>query len=348
MKRVALFDVSALVYAGNAGDNPVMESKIANSNGLPMKGVRYALKKILGYLGRGYEVVAVMDSQTDKAKDFPDFKAQRTFNMDIHIQKEILQDVFGKFGITVLREDNYEADDLVYSYIWSNFSELEECLIVANDLDLCGAILDQRIRRVGITNDSPSVDVSNYRYTIKKGYTILYNTVLPFILFMGKPSNNLSPYPNSGVLYGTFCQWAVKNNLKPYTLSYEDVMKKFLRFAFTEGQITKDDVAALVQRMKVVYPRITQEFTLRQSKRDDAFVYTFCKTMGLMEFLSFFHIYSVPAYNKEFETFLQVWTSKYKSAGYAVSQGLPADTSFSSEFSDSTVPDLDNFNVGSF
>lgn len=348
MKKVALFDVSALVYAGNAATNPILESKIDFTKGLPVKGVRFALKKILGYAGRGYEVIGVFDSKTDKSKEFPDFKAQRSYNLDVSIQKKMLEDVLSKFGIQTLREDNYEADDLIYSYIWKNYNELEECLIVAHDLDLCGALINPKIRMVGITNDSPTITVQNYQLTAKKGCEILYNTALPFILFLGKPSNNLKPYKDGRLLYGNFCKWATSNGLQYYTLSYESVMKNFLKFAFGEGLITREDVVELVKRMGVVYPRITEEFSIRDSKRDTEFIYTFCRTFGLQEFLSYFKIYNVAGYNKEFDHFLQEWTSRYKSASYAVREGLPADSTFTSEFTTNSVPTVDNFNVGSF
>ncbi len=348
MRKVALFDVSALVYAGNAGTNPVLESKVDFTKGLPIKGVRFALKKILGYASRGYEVIGVFDSKTDKSKEFPEFKSQRAYNLDVSIQREMLRDILGKFGVKTLREDNYEADDLIYSFLWKNYSELSECLIVAQDLDLCGALINGKVRMVGITNDSPTVTVQNYRVTAKKGCEILYNTALPFILFLGKASNNLKAFPNGGVLYGNFCKWANEEKLQSYSLSYESVMKNFLRFAYGEGLVTQDEVAELVKRMKVVYPRITDEFKVVDSRRDTEFIHTFCKSFGLNEFLGFFRIYGVAGYDKRFDSFLQEWTSRYKSASYAVREGLPADSTFTSEFTSNSAPTIDNFNVGSF
>ena len=55
---------------------------------------------------------------------------------NVSVQMRIISDIFDKLGITVLRKEGYEADDFIYSCVFSTLKERPPIVIRADDSDL--------------------------------------------------------------------------------------------------------------------------------------------------------------------------------------------------------------------
>ena len=257
MYSLYLIDTSALIYAGNSVVANDDSKKIEEILKFPVAGVRYALRRIIGHAVTG-EVIAVFDARTDKNANFPEYKAQREHNRDIFFQKELLRFLLTKMGIKVAYQDNYEADDLIYSLSQSalNSGNFGDIRIVSDDKDVAGAIIDRRISRIGATSKTSTINVENYSIVLDRNNYIHYNSVLPYIMFRGKQSNNVSPMKDGKYYYSQFIEYAKNSGVPQSKWSNQTLLLKFVKQMATDGKVDGDFIREVVKRIPVVYPKI--------------------------------------------------------------------------------------------
>ncbi|MBR1722785.1 MAG: DNA polymerase I, partial [Treponema sp.] len=84
-------------------------------------------------------IVAAMDSKTKTFRHelYPEYKATRPKTPeDLHAQIPIIEDILTDLGIKVLRQDGYEADDIIATLAKKCETKKRHCIILSADKDL--------------------------------------------------------------------------------------------------------------------------------------------------------------------------------------------------------------------
>lgn len=258
-----IFDVSPMLYAGHMGQvkNAFSASTNMLSNGIPIGGIRYTLRRAISDIFQGYDVLFCFDSKTDKTKYYKDYKSNRSKNPDIYIQQLMLEDAVKGCGLPYLKKDGYEADDLVAYAIPKvlNYPHIE---IVTSDMDLSANLICENISLVGASSAIPTINISNFEQTVKGNAVIAYNTILPYYMFFGKPSNNVKAYRDSATnrtLYVQFINFCNENGILTGKRSTKTAFAKWMWSCLEAGTLSKDDAEELLNRMNFIYPKDLQE-----------------------------------------------------------------------------------------
>lgn len=229
--------------------------------GLPIGGIREVLTRTFTKLRDQYPVVWAFDSRNSRKELSTEYKSSRVFSADIAIQTEILKDVGRKLDIPCLYADGFEADEIIYKIVNDNIDDYYTMDIISSDKgDLAGCIRTEGIRIVGATAGAPTISKDNYELSIRAGVPIKYNSVLPFNVFCGKPSNNLGVLHlpskrKAGELYLDFLDFCKEKSVKPSYFSSFDVMKVWIATRFKSGMLTREDAECILGRCQLCYPR---------------------------------------------------------------------------------------------
>lgn len=89
----------------------------------------------------GAELVVCMDSKSARKEESDDYKANRVglANLDLEALKNI-EHVLRNSGLAILKEDGYEADDLVAAVVRNRASQYNRVDIFTPDADLCALV----------------------------------------------------------------------------------------------------------------------------------------------------------------------------------------------------------------
>jgi hypothetical protein len=148
---------------------------------------------------------------------------------------------------------------LIYSIIYSlqGTNKFREINIVSDDADVAGAIIAPNIYRIGATSNSKTVTSSTYPIVLKSNAVIAYNAILPYIMFYGKPSNNVKPIKHSDVWFNDFLEYSKANNIPSERLSEKKALALYLKHLLVDyGDRDKEFVNEIISRMPVVYPKL--------------------------------------------------------------------------------------------
>ncbi len=256
-----IYDVSPMIYAGHYGLSKNGFAANANtfSNGLPIGGVRYLMRAAVAELCQDNDILFVFDSKTDKSELYDGYKATRTHNPDIFVQQQMAEDIAKSTNIPFLKQDNYEADDLIAYAVSQLKSQYNIISIVTTDMDLAANIVNDHIYIEGANSSTPTVNASNYTWVIKKDTFIPYNAILPFYMFYGKPSNNVKPFKSKKINTELFTDFinSFKETPIPQALwSNYSVFELWLNAYYPEET---EDKLELLNRAKYIYPRPVKE-----------------------------------------------------------------------------------------
>lgn len=343
-----MFDTSAMLYIGNSVDRPGDDFISEKLGGLPIRGLRYTIERLVTATNDS-TVIAVMDSKTNKHELYPDYKSQRTFNHEIFAQRELLKFLLPYLGITMLMQDNYEADDLFYNFIIEKYfiSGINENIwLYCDDLDLVGCVMSDKISRFGLTKHTPLLTVDTYSTILhRSGKDIPYNCVLPYILFYGKQSNNLKQIKSVKPAYAFMSYYkfvTTKFNGKEALFSLKQVLDSWISYLKETNEFQEEFFNEIEERIPVVYPRLGYDkdkaFIIGKLENDTASRFlTILEEPNLIEMLG---LKKLP-YESVQKSILDKWIALYRSGTVHVDSGMTADESF--YFSSD-----ENINVGGF
>lgn len=257
-----IYDVSSMLYAGELsqaaiGTNNYMGGSRTVS-GIPIAGIRNILRNYMLDLTQQTAVLLVFDSKTDKQKLFPEYKSTRERNPKIYVQQLLLLDVVKKLGLPFLKVDTYEADDLIHTAVRHYSANAGTINLLSGDMDIAANLIRERISIRGTASIYPSFDCTGYSYNVKKGSVIPYNTILPYFLFFGKPSNNVSAFASSSrnqELFSMFLAYCDKEKVPEGRRSEIGVCAQWLLDALEDDTISAEDIQKLYARMQYVYPK---------------------------------------------------------------------------------------------
>lgn len=229
-----VYDISGLIHAGYWGSNKSVNDEIKEYLSFPVGGIRYALERIFGDImsePKGTAIcICVFDSPTKKKEDYESYKANRKFNPNIWIQSEFLYDLLPKLGVGVLRAGGMEADDLIINYVRQNYDKMFEpnFTVVTDDADIYCVVRDRCII-TGASSHGKRVIPTNFEGVVSRNCLVSYNTMTPYLLLCGKPSNNLKPVESGNLWYRAYLEWLNScPSIAPYKGTYKEVFVSFL------------------------------------------------------------------------------------------------------------------------
>lgn len=345
---IFIFDASSLIYTGHTGmkNSPFADSLSARIHGTPVAGVRYALKQILKVhidYPDGKILVVFDPLECDKYKVFPGYKQCRNFDSDIFLQKEMLYEICNKFGFNTYKVENHEADDIIYTICYricvekTFLSDYEDIFIYADDLDICQSMLSTRVFRMSLKKGGIVLDSSNFASCAKSGEIIPFNTTAPFIMFNGKPSNNVPSMKDGKKLFKSYALWARDN------VSYEAYrglwanLKQFLLLKTKENpDYFTPVVNEVVNRYPVVYPRYYNG-PIEYKKRELSDKETLSEILHVFNLKNTLSFFKLPLHNKDTFPFFEKWYRKYASGAVCVENNVPLDLHSESAFLEDQV-----------
>ena len=247
-----IYDVSYLVHTGTAS-----AFKANSIMGVQCGGISHLMDKVFLHISQGHSVALAFDSHNDRKEMCNTFKANRVPNPEIYMQCELLKQWCKQMGIPAYYKDGYEADEVIYNLVKQNYIIYNEVNIYSGDSDVACNLIDNRFTMIGTSTTSPTFNAETYPFSIKKGAIIQYNSILPYILFMGKPSNNMEPVRmRKGKpidLYENYLSFCNAQEIPEYDRSNEKWIQVWLLMA--KRSLDSDVVQQIKDRVPLVYPR---------------------------------------------------------------------------------------------
>lgn len=253
MKKLYVIDMSGLVWHGHTGDytNQLFRK-------LPVAGINSALNTIAFTLGEGADVVAAFDSKESIRKSiFPGYKSGRIPNRQVYVQLDFLWEQLPNLGICCLKEDGYEADDLINWTIKEYLDQYDQIAIMSGDEDLTHNV-QPKVTYEPFVKSRPIVNDRNFSITVIKGEKIAFNTISAHKVFCGCKSDTVPAFKaedgrTGKALYSIFVNVLEKNNR---INDYESTTsKELIRYFVDNASIfTENDRKQLNTRINVIYP----------------------------------------------------------------------------------------------
>ena len=266
--KLAIFDISSVVYPRTvlkAGADYWGGKTVASREevqGLPVGGIREVLDRTFTRLRDQIPVVWVFDSKgnTRKSTD-PDYKANRSFTADVVIQTEILKDLGKRLGIPCFYGEGFEADEFIYKVVYENLENYHTMEVLTSDKgDMAGVILHQGISLIGTNSQAVTITRQNYEFSVRAGVPIRYNSVLPYNVFCGKPSNNLGVLKlpsgkRAKEYYLDFLKFCDEYGIDPSQMSKFETLGSWISMRVKGGVLSREDAETILGRAALCYPR---------------------------------------------------------------------------------------------
>lgn len=253
-KNMQVFDVSGLLYTYTCITHGKNNAKASFVKGINVNGVKAVLEMVAKGKQNNIRCVLCLDSYCDKKRDSSVYKGNRVFHPEISVQSEIIESFFSDFGVDVLKRNGYEADDLIYSVVESNIDKFNSIEVITGDADIYGCMISPKVTIIGSNSLRPSFGVDDYPRCVKTGVVVPYNCILPYMVFFGKPSNNLNKLPVDGknqYYLDKFREMLEDNE----ALAYGSRFEYFMKF-MESGIVAEEHSDTVIERALLVYPRL--------------------------------------------------------------------------------------------
>jgi hypothetical protein len=342
MNKLYIYDVSAVLYAGMAYSDSEFISFGDNKYKLPVGGIKLLMSRVFAQIAQKNFIALAMDSKTDKQKIFPNWKSNRIPNSGIEIQRKILLEWLPRMGFNTYHVDGIEADDIILNLVMNNLRDYSQVYIVSADADVACSILSANVSLIGAASKDRSVTRDTYENVVRKGYKIPYNTVSPFEVFYGKPSNCVGVFKCSTGekhedLFNDFIAYTKSTPLvnKPQLWSMRPLFDSWLK----TNNLPDEDKEQLRIRADVTYSKILHgNFRIPSgitSNLDMDEVLIFLKMFNLNPAANILglRIPSGPLPKESYE-YLMDCQNRYQSGVYNVDMSLPFETNLFSDEDD--------------
>lgn len=253
MDVLNILDVNSILYtAENVKD---LASSV--SRGCPVGGMKLLLRKISYYLSVGESVICAFDSPTDRKSIFPEYKKGRPGNDKVKLQNDILIKVLREAGICCLKENNFEADDLIFSAVEKCKKDFSQVRIHSTDKDLCHNIDYGKVSLFTVNSTTCNVNFNTFSSILK----IPFNTITPYKVLCGDSSDSIGTFVSeSGIpskkIFDNFVDvLANKTQYSPELWRHRVLLEKLGPFA----GLTQNDMIEIKKRCDLFYPRLSQK-----------------------------------------------------------------------------------------
>jgi hypothetical protein len=268
--HLTIHDVSAYVYTGMRSER----YKNFKVQGFPFGGVQYFLKFLTLNVSNLHEIIVCFDSKTDNKKLLEGYKGNRgPVDYEVQAQLEFLYKSLLRCNIPAYKEEGFEADDLIFSSVEQNRDTSAKISLYSADYDICHNV-DHNVYFEAINSRVNNVSPNNFVNSVVRGQDIMLNTISANKVFCGDSSDRIKPFNSrkyTGMqLYKMFCDKlrGIQNLTIASTRDPRMISTFIVQMA---GDFTSEEIAELVNRIKVVYPTYCDKHKfvgLSQSKFD--------------------------------------------------------------------------------
>lgn len=288
MRRILnIIDVSIYMHAGSKGKH----SKDLKWYGLPKGGIDKLLRELSLMEQDMQAVILAFDSRTDRRQFLEEYKQNRVADKDVLYQGTKMYEMLKRAGYKCLKEDGYEADDLICKAVKDNYDKFIKIKIYTADRDLAHLIdKKDKVSIVSPISTSTDINLQNYKWIIDSDRVVEYNTVLPYKVFFGDKSDNIEPVsfktkgwnPESAMkLFVEECMAKFKND---EMLSHPGVMKWWLQLRLQDKKLSVEEIKDLLDRVKVMYPKVPDlDCSLTEIRLDMNVISEICTMFNLKE-----------------------------------------------------------------
>lgn len=344
MSVLCIFDASSLLYAGHKARAYKAKSDVVSDNptvdGLPVGGLKYAVRYILTQIQNCYNVIVCFDSPTDRSKKYADYKGNRTADPAVYVQQLMLHDFVTDMGIPHLKVDNFEADDLIYSVMNKLRTRFSDHVIFSGDTDLAANIHDTHTELHGIASIYPTITASNFSAVVKGGEVVPFNAILPYYAIWGKASNNVAPLADKKTntkLFDSYLAFTEQAKIQPGLRSTLLSFAQWLKHLLQTDEVDSKLIADLYNRIDAVFPRsyeISNDFSFKyfdDLDKDKLLFYLKCFGLDQLAFTYCGGLSLSSGRSAKMLKYLASYKDVYAQGALAVDAGMSPDESYFSD-----------------
>jgi len=254
--RLKIYDAMWLIHFGA---NSVKYKDFCYA-GYPLGGTKFLVKHIVDDLWRHDRVVVCFDSKTNKNSILAGYKSNRPHSAHIVSQAIFAHNMLLKCGVTAIKREGLEADDLIASVISKYRNEFKDITIVSNDKDTAHNVFKQIKVQAGT---SGGIDIEAGNFSVAAAKTpVYYNTLSAYKVLTGDASDTILAFKsdcgkNGREIYKDYVMFVEKNvpnnDSKPFIASKKEIFEYFLK---AQKYLSSRDRDELQARASVVFPTI--------------------------------------------------------------------------------------------
>lgn len=344
LRTLVIYDVSSMIYAGTTSKYGTDYYAKDNGNnrlkGLPVGGIKRILNHAFLKLHERCAVLFCFDSKTIRKEMCAEYKSQRTPNPDVFIQNEMLLEICKRVQIPYLKQDGYEADDLISAVVHAHYTNFSEIEIITGDTDIASNLLSDRVKITGSASIYPNITVRDYQFAISKSHLVEYNQILPYYFCFGKPSNHVPPLKSSTAacqeVYLDFVKECEAQNIAPAFRSEISTFATWLLAKLERQELSAAEVEAYFARAQLVYPREVEDpaqIVFKLPGPEELCVSELKKVLKVYELYRIANIYhfddvtSISPIPRDMLNNLMHWKTIYEGGGRLVDEDITPDMS---------------------
>lgn len=269
INNLNIFDVSAIVHLADHSKY-FRERKYYN---FPVGGIHCLMRYVSTSFMRGNDVALCFDSPSFRTNILESYKAGRQRNQAVICQIETLYEGLSSCGFHCLKQDNYEADDIIDWLTTENLDNYVNISIYGNDIDLAHSIRKNVVFQP-IREDMRRIQYSNFETDVEPGKIIRFNTISAFKVFCGCSSDKILAFKskyfkNSYQAYQSYLSFLDSNGLG-FIYKYTSSAQVLAAFINSSGFFDTEEIDELLKRILVVYPaNKPEDMELSVTKKSD-------------------------------------------------------------------------------
>lgn len=318
---LSVFDASAFVYAGEMTRNSTIKDLHYN---MPIKGIVKLNTYVAQALANYEDVVVCFDSKSFRKEILTCYKEHRVSNREVRIQLDYLYKMYSRYGITCLKEDGLEADDLIYTVTEICKKNYKRVNIYGCDYDLTHNV-DVNVNFLTMSSQVNSVDINSFETLMKTPF----NTITLKKTIFGDASDNVPAFKGSvsnkqlfEIALGAYDYLKGKNMLR--SPNDEKAFLFFLQYLKQNNTIPSGEIEELRNRGKVFYPKVGKlegvKYISNRSNIDTIGLHKFlCETNSITASRYFDRTFRRDARVVEE---LKEWGNSYKSGDYFINNSI--------------------------
>lgn len=201
--KLRLFDVSQYIYGGVS--NETIDNGLECVNGIyctrsmPCAGLTNLLNTYIQFANKDTELVYCVDSPPTYKRElhekiFPlldGYKGGRPKKpAHVSVQCRMVTDVLEQIGLTYVKVEGYEADDLIASIVSQYKGDYDEIVIHSKDSDLF-YLVSSSVSIEPVMRAGKHITMDNWETNVKTGYTTPYNVLTLDKLSRGERVDNI-------------------------------------------------------------------------------------------------------------------------------------------------------------
>lgn len=334
-----IYDASWLLHFGSNS----RRYKDFSYAGYSLGGLKYLVKNVCFDMAYDQDVIVCFDSKTNKSSAVEGYKKHRPFQAHILSQANFAYNMLSKAGVTCLKEDGTEADDLIASCVAKFKSQYKQIIIVSNDKDLTHNVT-QNVSVEATSSDGLDVNIDNFSNVLSKNTFVKANTVSAYKVFTGDASDGIPTFKSENgirgvLLYEDFIdeiQQIETDNHTSDTWSTSAILQLYID---CNEDLTESDRSKLASRMNVIFPTIV-DLSDNPSNRSNFDGVNLAKLLTLvkeLEILGYLELTESKLSQEEFNSF-RAAAATLRNGTFAVDNDCPVDY-------DTTIPEGKNMRL---